>query len=363
MSDPISIFLVATPGLERLVAEEAAGAGFGGVTVVPGGVEVAGGWPEVRRANRELRGPVRVLARVAEFRAMHPAQLDKRARKLTWRDWLRGDVPVSVEAVCRKSRIYHAGAAKGRVAGAIAAAGVPVAEKAEVAVKARIEDDLCTVSLDTSGEPLHRRGHKEWVGKAPMRENMAAMFLRACGFDGSGPVVDPMCGSGTFVIEAAEIAAGLMPGRSRDFAFTKLAVPVADEVPVQPPVAGAARFFGYDRDAGAARGAAENAERAGVAALCRFDCRPVSDLAPPEGPPGLVIVNPPYGARIGNRKLLFGLYGALGGVLRERFPGWRVGLVTSDGGLAQATGLDWSDTLGPVDLGGTKIALRQAVIG
>jgi putative N6-adenine-specific DNA methylase len=86
-------------------------------------------------------------------------------------------------------------------------------------VKVRIEDDLCTVSLDTSGEPLHRRGHKQFVGKAPLRETMAAAFLWQMGFDGTQTVVDPMCGSGTIPLEAAEIAAGLVPGRDRSFAF------------------------------------------------------------------------------------------------------------------------------------------------
>ena len=86
--------------------------------------------------------------------------------------------------------------------------GAPVSPEAEVVIKARIDDDLCTISIDTSGEPLHKRGHKQAVAKAPMRETMASLFLRQCGFDGDEPVVDPMCGSGTFVIEAAEIAAG-----------------------------------------------------------------------------------------------------------------------------------------------------------
>ena len=110
-----SFFLVAAPGLDAVLAEEARAAGFQDVTVVPGGVQVTGGWPEVWRANLELRGATRVLARVAEFRAMHLAQLDKRARKLDWAALLRPEVPVRVEATCRKSKIYHAGAAAQRI--------------------------------------------------------------------------------------------------------------------------------------------------------------------------------------------------------------------------------------------------------
>jgi putative N6-adenine-specific DNA methylase len=118
-------------------------------------------------------------------------------------------------------------------------------------------------------------------------------------------------------------------------------------------------FFGFDRNDGAIRGAMKNAERAGVADLVRFERQAISDLVPPKGvAPGIVIVNPPYGGRIGERKLLFGLYGALGTRLAEAFRGWRVGIITSDGGLAKATGLALS-AFGPVDHSGTKISMWQ----
>lgn len=369
---PGEFFLVATPGMEALVADEAREAGFQGVTVGPGGVTVAGGWPEVWRANLELRGPSRVLARIGAFRAMHLAQLDKRARKFAWGEVLRPDVPVRVEATCHASRIYHAGAAAERVGRAIAETlGAPVqfAGKAEeefaggVALKVRIDDDLCTFSVDTSGEGLHKRGHKAQVGKAPMRETMAAMFLRACDYRPGEAVVDPMCGSGTFVIEAAEITAGLQPGRSRAFAFERLVTfdaaafgAMRREVSVSGPVVG----FGSDRDDGAIRAATANAERAGVAAATAFRRAAISDAMPPEGvAPGLVIVNPPYGARIGDRRQLFALYAAMGRVLRERFVGWRVGIITSDGGLAKATGLPFLPMGESVAHGGLRIALYR----
>jgi len=364
---PGVLFLVSVPGLEEALAAEARRAGFAGVTVVHGGVEVTGGLAEAARANVTLRSAVRVLWRVAAFRAMHLAQLDKRARKVAWGDWLRPDVPVKVEASCHRSKIYHDKAAAQRIAGAIVAAGIPVAGDGPVVVKARIEDDLCTISLDTSGEPLHRRGHKMFVGKAPLRETIAAGFLWQMGFDGTQAVVDPMCGSGTVPLEAAEIAAGLLPGRSREFAFAHL-VGGGNEglCPSRSPGylgnEEGARFFGFDRDDGAIRGARGNAERAGVDGLCRFERQAVSDLVPPEGvAPGIVLTNPPYGARIGERKLLFAVYGALGRVLAERFSGWQVGIVTSDRGLAQATGLGLEE-VGPVDHSGTKVWLWRGLV-
>lgn len=362
MDTDFEIFLVALPGLEPWLAAEARAAGFAGVSEQPGGVALRGGWAEAMRANLSLRGAVRVLLRFASFRAMHLAQLDKRARKVDWAAVLRPDVPVKVEAVCRASRIYHHKAAAQRIGRAITETlGAPLSEEAELRILARIDDDLCTLSIDTTGEPLHRRGHKEAVGKAPLRETMAAMFLAECGFDGSQTVVDPMCGSGTFVLEAAEIAAGLMPGRSRAFAFEQLATfdPAAWAALKQPAPARTPdlRFHGSDRDQGAVSSARANAARAGVAGWCRFECHAVSAAEPPPGPPGLVMVNPPYGARIGDRKLLFGLYGALGGVLKERFRGWRLGMVTSDSGLAKATGLTFLDPGPPVAHGGLKVTL------
>ncbi|MDJ0638590.1 MAG: class I SAM-dependent RNA methyltransferase [Paracoccaceae bacterium] len=360
--DALEIFLICTPGLERQVEAEAAEAGFDVGEVIPGGVTIQGHWPDVWRANLALRGPTRVLVRVAAFRAMHLAQLDKRARKLPWTDWLAPDVPVSVEATCRKSRIYHAKAAAQRIEGALLATGYTLDRESGVRVKLRIEDDLATLSLDTSGASLHKRGLKAQVNKAPMRETLAAMFLHAAGYDGTETLVDPMCGSGTFVIEAAEMALGLLPGRARSFdferfasfdpdAFEKLKSTETRETDV--------RVFGFDRDAGAIAMSERNADRAGVTGIASFQAGAIGDLMPPDAPPGLVMTNPPYGGRIGKQGALRGLYGTFGKAMRERFQGWRVGLVTSDGGLARTTGLDW-DKPGPiVDHGGTKVRLWQ----
>jgi putative N6-adenine-specific DNA methylase len=365
MSDPFDIFLVAPPGLEPVLAGEAAERGFAPARAVPGGVEITGGWPEVWRANLELRGATRVLVRLAEFRALHVAQLDKRARRVPWGATLRPDVPVRVEAACRASRIYHEGAVASRIARAIReelGAPVPEARTADaVVVKARIEDDLCTLSVDTSGEALHRRGYKQAVGKAPLRETLAALLLRAAGFAGDEPVLDPMCGSGTFVIEAAGTALGLAPGRARGFAFERLAGfdAAAWAALRDRPATGRTdlRFTGYDRDAGAVAAARANAERAGVAAITDIARQPVGSLERPDGPPGLVAVNPPYGTRIGTRKALHAVHDVLGRRLAERFSGWRVALVTADAGLARSTGLPFDPPGPPVPHGGLKLRL------
>ncbi|MFN3954582.1 MAG: class I SAM-dependent RNA methyltransferase [Pararhodobacter sp.] len=369
-SDAFEIFLVSAPGLEPVLADEARALGFAEATAQPGGVALRGDWGDVWRANLMLRGAARVLVRIGAFRALHLAQLDKRARRFPWADFLRPDMPLRIEATCRASRIYHAGAAAQRVETAIRETlGAPVAADAGLRLLVRIEDDLCSFSLDTSGEGLHKRGHKLAVGKAPLRETLAALFLRQCSYRGTEPVIDPMCGSGTLVIEAAEIAAGLVPGRSRRFAFEDLsgfdtaawarlrADCIASALPAQ--AAGSPVFLGYDRDAGAVANARANAERAGVGDRTIFAQQAVSALERPAGPAGLVIVNPPYGERIGARHMLHAVYGALGQTLLARFSGWRVGLVSNDAGLARSTGLPFAPPGPPVVHGALKVRLFQ----
>lgn len=369
MTSPFEIFLTGTPGLEPQLLAEAQAQGFQTPQAVPGGVTITGGWPDVWRANLVLRGATRVLARIGSFMAFHPAQLDKRARKFPWDEVLRRDVPVRVDvATSRRSKIYHAGAATERVTRALTQThGMRVTADAPVTLKLRIDDNRVTISVDSSGESLHRRGAKLAINKAPLRETLAALMLRACGFDGAEPVLDPMCGAGTFLLEAAEMAAGLAPGRNRGFAFENLATFRAeawDEMRAQAQAAtsdlsGPARFLGFDRDAGAVRMATQNASRAGLADLTGFATQPVSALTRPDGSPGLVICNPPYGGRIGQQKLLFGLYATLGERLRAEFAGWRVGLVTSEPALARATGLPFGPKGPAIPHGGLKVWLFQ----
>lgn len=360
----LDIFLVSPPGLESTLQGEAVELGFAEARRIPGGVVVSGNWSEAWRANLDLRGAVRVLVRIAEFRVTHLAQLDKRARRFDWATHLRADCAVRVDAVCRKSKLYHAGAVRQRVETAIRdELGAEVSPEAEVSLKVRLDHDVCTISIDTSGEGLHKRGHKPAVAKAPMRETLAALFLRECGFDGRETVLDPMCGSGTFLIEAAEMARGLAPGRSREFAFEYL--PSFDAADWAAMKAARQRrdtdlrVFGSDRDAGAVRMSRANLEAAGVGDHAEIVQRDIADLEPPDAEPGLVIINPPYGARIGNKKRLYALYDTLGSVLRRRFSGWRVGLVTSDDALARATRLPFGKPGPYVDHGGIKIRLYQ----
>jgi putative N6-adenine-specific DNA methylase len=360
--DTFEIFLVTAPGLEDAVRAEAIELGFAKPTVMVGGVTIRGSWPEVWRANLMMRGPTKVLLRIGSFHAQHLSQLDKLARKFPWKTFLRHNVPVSIEVTCKKSKIYHADAAAQRFKDALQEGHeIVVTEDATLVIHARFENDECTISLDTSGGSLHKRGHKDAVGKAPLRETMAAMFLRQCGYKGTEPVVDPMCGSGTLLIEAAEIAAGLFPGRNRDFAFERLRSFNAESwaaLKATPPrLRSQSLFFGADRDETAIRNATTNAKQAGVANSITFKQQVLNDFRPPEGPKGLVMINPPYGTRLGEKKQLFGLYGAIGKTLSENFSGWRIGLITPDHALAAATKLPFLPQGRSVVHGGLKVVL------
>ena len=368
MDPQFEIFLAAPPGLERYLLAEIIEAGFKDAKATGGGVTIIGDWTDVWRANLTLRGASKVLARIGSFRAFHLAQLDKRARKFAWEAVLTPDMIVKVEVVTnRKSKIYHAGAAIQRIERAIhEELGCKIAEsmdEAQIVIKTRIDDNNVHLSVDTSGAGLHKRGWKQAMGKAPIRETMAALTLRACGYDGSEPILDPMCGSGTYIIEAAQIARNIMPGRSRDFAFEKLATydpgALARIKSEWQTRMAAHRFYGSDRNVNVIGFSKDNAQRAGVLDICDFSPLAVSSIVRPDGPPGLVMVNPPYGTRVGKKKDLFALYSAFGDVMRERFTGWRVGMITSDTLLAEATKLPWQTPGPPIAHGGLKVKLFQ----
>jgi len=180
-SSEFKIFLGTQPGLESLLLEEVIERGFKRGKAIGGGVTIWGDWNDVWRANLTLRGASKVLARIGEFRAFHLAQLDKRARKFPWGETLTQGHAVKVEVVTnRKSKIYHAGAAIERIERAIHEEfGAKIAksmDEADIIIKTRIDDNNVRFSVDTSGIGLHKRGYKQAMGKAPLRETMAAQL-------------------------------------------------------------------------------------------------------------------------------------------------------------------------------------------
>jgi len=377
---PLDLFAVTQPGLEDICAAELAELGLAG-QIVAGGVAFTAELAGLAAANLRLGVATRVLVRVGEFRAPGFPELHAHAARLPWERFLS---PTTTPRVCclvsaRKSRLYHTvGIAERVVRGlgerlGVAAELVPASDDDTDAethlpalrVHVRLERDRCTVSVDSSGEPLHRRGYRLALARAPLRPTLAAAMLRAAGWHPGEPLLDPMCGSGTIVIEAARRACGRAPGSDRSFAFltwpgfagpaalaqaraelplsapnlslgtalSNLSLGTPDLSPGTPDLSHGTPtiIVGSDRDPGAIEAARTNAARAGVAALVTLAVRPLSACEPLRGPsPGLVICNPPYGVRVGKRGPLRDLYAQLGHVLRDRFPGARVALLCGD---------------------------------
>ena len=345
-------YAVAAPGLEAIVAAEVGPLVAAPVTPDVGGVAFAATRAELYAVNLWSRVASRVLVRLAEFEARHFSELQAGCEAIRWEQYVGPREPVRVRATCRKSRLYHSDAVAERVGEAIRRrTGATVVEGAggeededdapAQLVVVRMLHDRCTVSVDSSGELLHRRGYRQAVAKAPLRETLAAALLLAAGYDGSGPLVDPLCGSGTIPIEAALIARRVPPGRHRAFAFERwldFDAP-AWRAPRARADEGVRSFaahpiLGSDRDAGAVAAAAANAERAGVAEDVAFAQAAISAApVPPETDvSGWIVTNPPYGKRLGEHDALRDLWARLGQWARVRCPGWQVA-VLAPGGL------------------------------
>jgi putative N6-adenine-specific DNA methylase len=319
-------------------------------------VAFEGSLSDLARANLWLRTASRILVRLGSFHTRALGELERKAAQLPWREWLAPGMAVTARVTCRKSRLYHQKAVAERV---VTGSGMELAgsgddadgEAEEVEADAaqlivvRLLRDECTISLDSSGALLHRRGYRLASTRAPLRETLAAGLLLASGWRPEEPLVDPFCGSGTLPIEAALMARRAPPGLHRDFACRRwlgwdedLWRGLVDAAREQILPSAPAAIVGADRDAGAIVAAQANAERAGVASDIEFRHAALSSLDPPAGR-GALVTNPPYGVRVGEPGALRDLYARLGQVARERLRGWRLTLLFPAETLERATGL------------------------
>jgi putative N6-adenine-specific DNA methylase len=295
--------------------------------------------------NLNLRTASRITVLAGKFRARTFPELERRGRSVPWDEWLRPGTRVRLRVTCRKSRLYHTDAVAERIAGAIASrSGAQVGaqgteEDDAQLVFVRLVRDDCSIRFDTSGPHLHRRGYRQAVAKAPLRETLAAALLLGARWNIAAPLVDPFCGSGTIAIEAALLARNIAPGRDRRFAFMDW--PNFDATTWRDVRARArsaecaasrAAIVAADRDAGAIDAARANAERAGVLGDITFQHQALSALRAPSGA-GWLVTNPPYGVRVGERDRLRDLYATLGRVARERLAGWHIALLSADPAL------------------------------
>jgi putative N6-adenine-specific DNA methylase len=354
MPAPFAAFAACQPGLEPLLVGELQALGAA-PRALRGGVAFAADQAMVLRAGLWLGTASHVLLRLASFPCRALGELERKAKDVPWRDWLRPNVPVTVAATTKASRIYHTGAAIERVQNAIAAVfgralPEPAATDAVYAtVHVRMRDDVCTISIDATCDPLHRRGWRLDGRKAPLREDLAHALLLASGFGPGDALLDPFCGSGTIAIDAAAIARGLAPGRLRAPALQHLALFDADtwrEVQRErrPAACTPGPIAGGDRDAGAIAACAGNAERAGLRDSIAWHEGAISThpwLADPTTAPacGVLVTNPPYGVRVAKDGSLLPLYQTLGHRAARLGSGWRVAILAHDVRLARRTGL------------------------
>lgn len=403
-------FAIAAPGLETLVAHELTTLGVAGAKAVTGGVEFKADAAHLASVQLRTRTASRVIVRLAQFRATAFHELERAARQVEWSRILPPGAPFRLRVTCKKSRLYHSDAVAERVAAAIVR-GVkgatfedgaqpdddrdepagPTGLPAQLFV-VRFDHDECTISADASGELLHRRGYRLAVGRAPLRETLAAAMLIGADWDPATPLVDPMCGSGTIPIEAAMIARRIAPGLARPFAAERWPESPARAWPDARLAAkkeilpkAPAPIVGADRDEGAIANALANAKRMGVLGDVEFRCAALSALevpaarvdgagpagpatptsagsAPPASPRGLLVANPPYGVRVGESKPLRDLFARFGQVAREKCDGWRVALLSADRALDAQTKLPFTQVFATSN-GGIAVRLVAADVG
>lgn len=340
-----------------ILSKEIKELGFHAPQAVAGGCAFTGNAAHLYEANLQLRTATRIVIRLAEFHADSFHELERRSGRIAWEEYISPASRIRLRVTCRKSRLYHSDAVAERIATAMGkrVSGLAFSSGAdeseddadeesalEQLFLVRLADDNCVISMDSSGPLLHRRGYRQAAGKAPLRETLAAAMVMSSGWEGTSPLIDPLCGSGTIPIEAAMIARKIPPGLNRRFAFetwptfdvTLWETVKANALQAAQPGA-TVTILASDRDDGVVKIALENAERAGVADGIQFHATPISAIEPP-ATPGWLITNPPYGVRVGERSSLRNLYAQLGNVVRSKAPAYTVCFLSADRALESA---------------------------
>ena len=327
-------------GLEAQLVEELRALDIA-ASAVPGGVAFSGSWDACYRANLWSRVASRILWRVAEFDYRNEHDLYAAVKAIDWPRYFRVERTLRVNVTAQKSPLKSLEFATLRIKDAVCDRFRDVASKRpsidrtnpDVRVHAFLEANRGTLYLDTSGEPLFKRGWRAGAADAPLRENLAAGILMLTGWKPEEPLLDPMCGGGTFLVEAGTMARGRAPGTKRHFGFEKLTafdaslwekVRSQPRAPEQNPA-----LYASDLDPKALNATRRNLAEAGVERWTRVERADVLERAAPAAA-GVMIMNPPYGERMGSPDELAEFYPKLGNALKQRFAGWRCYVFTAD---------------------------------
>jgi putative N6-adenine-specific DNA methylase len=310
-------------------------------SAVPGGVAFSGPWEACYRTNLWSRVASRILWRVAEFDYGNEHDLYAAVRAIDWPRYFRVERTLRVNVTAQKSPLKSLEFATLRIKDAVCdrfrdkGSKRPSIDRTnpDVRVHAFLEATRATLYLDTSGEPLFKRGWRTGAADAPLRENLAAGILMLTGWKPEEPLLDPMCGGGTFLIEAGTMARGRAPGAKRRFAFENLtAFDAAQWDRVRQETRGVERspaLHGSDLDPKALNATRRNLAEAGVERWTKIERSDVLERTAPAAS-GVMIMNPPYGERIGSPEELAKFYPKLGDALKQRFAGWRCYIFTAD---------------------------------
>lgn len=340
-----SYFATCARGLEPLLATELRNLGADQVREGRGGCEFVGDRLLMYKANLWLRTAIRVLVPIAQQEIHSPEELYDWIRSIDWQQYMTVDHTLAVDCNVRDSRITHSLYALRRVKDAICdqfrdrcqARPSVDPETPMIGLNLHIAKNQAILSLDTSWNSLHKRGYRPALTKAPLNEALAAGILLQLGYRGECPLIDPMCGSGAIVIEGAWIALNRPPGLTRkwfsfmgwmDFDAGEWAE-IREQARRQVLKNLPHPIQGFDLRADVAEFAHVNARNAGIGHLIPFRAQAIQQFRPPEGPPGLIVINPPYGERLEELSDVAQLYREIGQVFRERCAGWRCAVFTS----------------------------------
>ena len=331
-------------GLEALLAEDLVAAGVSDLKPIPGGVHFVAGWPACYAANLHSRIATRILWRVAHGRYTKEDDIYKLALDCDWTKWFSAAQTIRVDVTAVKSPLKSLEFITLRIKDAICdrfradtgkRPSVDTREP-EVRMHGFITADECTLYIDTSGAPLYQRGLRQKTVEAPLKENVAAGILRLSGWQPGTPLLDPMCGSGTFLLEAAQMALDIAPGAGRDFGFQRLKNFQLDAwkglldaaMDAEKPAA-SAQIYGSDISPVAVRATLANLDRAGLLPAVALSTGDILEIAAP-AMQGVMVANPPYGERLSEQDELAAFYPPLGSALKRNFAGWNCYLLSAD---------------------------------
>jgi putative N6-adenine-specific DNA methylase len=370
-----AFFAVTWPGYEELGRRELEQL-FPNLELGPatlGGVTFKGRLTDLYLANLQMRTAGRILMRLTTFKAAGFGQLEKHAKALTWPIYLPAGAIPRIHVTARHSRLYHSQAVAERIQKSIVehwtALGIGPTPCPGQCLYVRLLDDQVTFSLDSSGPNLHRRGLKTHAARAPLRETLAAVILRLADFQADEPLLDPMCGAGTFSLEAALMAKTMAPGLRRSFAF--MAWPAFRPPQWNHLQMNATRaitrlerplIWASDMESAACSALSACIRQNGLADAVRVVQKDFFSLQPAEvtDQTGLVVLNPPYGRRVQAAGGVEGLYHRIAAKLRRDFQGWKAALLVPGASLAGQLGLPLKAL--PLAHGGLQLTLLTGTI-